>query len=89
MKLAAIVIGASLLGTVAASAQGVELRVNPGLDRGYVERDGDYRRDRDWRDGRAQYRDRDRDTVIVKKRRGYERSYDRYDEPRPGIVIQR
>lgn len=46
MKFAAIVVGATLLGTIGASAQGVELRVNPGPDRVYVDRDRDVYRDR-------------------------------------------
>jgi Ni/Co efflux regulator RcnB len=82
MKLAAIVIAAATLaGATAASAQSVEFRAGPSYERGYVDRD------RDWREGRAQYRGRD-DVVVIKKRRNYER-YDRSDDrPRPGITIR-
>jgi hypothetical protein len=81
MKLAtAIVLGVTLLGSAAASAQGVELRVGPSSpDRVYVDRD------RDWRDGRAQYRDRD-DVVVIKKKRKFERE-GYYDEPRRRTTI--
>lgn len=85
MRMAAIVIGATLLGTVGASAQGVQLRVGPGTDRVYVDRDRDVYRDRDrrdWRDSRANYRERER------RERMRDRDYDRY-ERRPGIVIER
>jgi Ni/Co efflux regulator RcnB len=81
MKLAAIAIAATLAGATAASAQSIEFRAGPDYERGYVNRD------RDWREGRAQYRDRD-DVVVIKKRRNYER-YDRGDDrPRPGITIR-
>jgi hypothetical protein len=84
MKLAAFAIAVTtILGTAAASAQSVEFRAGPGPDRGYVERD----RDRDWRDSRARYRDRD-DVVVIKKKRSYERWYRDYDEPRPGVSIR-
>ena len=85
MKLAAIIIAAATLaGTAAASAQSIQFRTD-GPDRGNIDRDH-----RDWRDGRAQYRDRD-DVVVIKKRKNFERQYDRdgdYDRPRPGITIR-
>jgi hypothetical protein len=85
MKLTALVIAtATIVGTVAASAQSIELRTGQDRDRGYVDRDRD---SRDWRDGRAQYRNRD--GVVIRRDRD-ERRYDRdrYERRRPGIVIQ-
>ena len=82
MKLfTAALIGARLLGTVAASAQSIELNVGPDRDRAYrSERNFD--RDRDFRDSRAYYRDRDRgETVIIKKKQRVYRE--------PGVVIER
>jgi len=82
MKLAAVLIAAATIaGTSMASAQSVEFRAGPPRDRVYVDHD------RDWRESRAQYRDRD--TVIIKKRRMYDRDYDRdYDHPRPGVTFR-
>lgn len=78
---AAALIGATVLGTAAASAQSIELNV--GGDRGYRERPY-YHHDGDWRDSRAQYRGRYRDgeTVIIKKKRVYR-------EPGENVVIER
>jgi hypothetical protein len=83
MKLAALFIAAATIaGTAGASAQSIEFRAGPRHDHGYVERD------RDWRDSRARYRDRD-DVVVIKKKRIYDRSYDRdYDRPRSGVTIR-
>ncbi len=75
----AALIGASLLGTVAASAQSIELNIGPDRDRSY--RSDRFDRDRDFRNSRAYYRNRDRgETVIIKKKRVYRE---------PGVVIQR
>jgi Ni/Co efflux regulator RcnB len=84
MKLAAVVIAATIAGTSLASAQSIEFRTGPRHDGVYVDRD------RDWRDSRAYYRDRDRgDTVVIKKQRRYSRDYDRdYDHPRPGVTFR-
>jgi Ni/Co efflux regulator RcnB len=89
MKLATVLIaaatiaGTSMAGTSMASAQSVEFRAGPSQDRVYVDRD------RDWRDSRAQYRDRD-DVVVIKKKRYIDRDrYDRdYDHPRPGVTFR-
>lgn len=83
MKLAAVLIAATIAGTSMASAQSVEFRTGPRHDGVVVEHD------RDWRDSRAQYRDRDRDTVVIKKKRYIERGYDRdHDHPRPGVTLR-
>ena len=83
MKLAAVVIAATIAGTSLASAQGIEFRTGPRQDGIYVDRDRG-----DWRDSRAYYRDRG-DTVIIKKKRYYGRDYDRdYDHPRPGVTFR-
>lgn len=83
MKLfAAALIGATVLGTAAASAQSIELDV--GGDRGYRER-SHHHHDGDWRDSRAQYRGHHRhdgETVIIKKKRVYR-------EPGANVVIER
>lgn len=81
MKLfAAAVIGATLLGTAAVSAQSIELNVGPGRDRVYSDRN--YYRDRDFRDSRAYYRDgRDGETVIIKKKKRIYRE--------PAVTIER
>ena len=82
MKLAAVVIAATIAGTSLASAQSIEFRTGPRHDGVYVDRD------RDWRDSRAYYRDRG-DTVVIKKKRYYGRDYDRdYDQPRPGVTFR-
>ena len=82
MKLAAVVIAATIAGTSLASAQSVEFRTGPRTDGVYVDHD------RDWRDSRAYYRDRG-DTVVIKKKRYYGRDYDReYDRPRPGVTFR-
>jgi Ni/Co efflux regulator RcnB len=82
MKFAAALIAATIAGTSMAAAQSVEFRTGPRHDGVYVDRD------RDWRDSRAYYRDRG-DTVIVKKKRYIDRSYDRdYDHPRPGVTFR-
>ncbi len=79
MKLfTAALVGASLLGSVAASAQSIELNVGPDRDRAY--RSDRYDRDRNFRDSRAYYRHRDRgETVIIKKKRVIRQ---------PGVVIR-
>jgi hypothetical protein len=80
MKLAAVVIAATIAGTSLASAQSIEFRTGPRHDGVYVDRD------RDWRDSRAYYRNRG-DTVVIKKKRYYGRDYHRhYDHPRPGVT---
>lgn len=83
MKLfAAALLGATVLGTAAASAQSIELNV--GGDRGYRERPY-HHHDGDWRDSRAQYRGHHRhdgETVIIKKKRVYR-------EPGANVVIER
>ena len=82
MKLAALVIAATVAGTSLASAQSIEFRAGPRHDGVYVDRD------RDWRDSRAYYRDRG-DTVVIKKKRYYGRDYDRdHDHPRPGVTVR-
>lgn len=80
----ATLLGSVAIGTVGASAQGVGVGVGPGgvfvgTDNGYR---GDDRYDRrDLRDSRAYYRDRDDETVVIKKKR--------YREPRREVIIER
>jgi len=82
MKLAAVLIAATIAGTSMASAQSFEFRAGPSRDRVYVDRD------HNWRDSRAYYRDRG-DTVVIKKKRYYDRYNDRnYDHPRPGVTFR-
>jgi Ni/Co efflux regulator RcnB len=87
MKIAALVIAATVAGTSFAAAQSVEFRAGPSRDGVYVDRD--HVRDRDWRDSHNSYRERG-DTVVIKKRRSYDdRAYDRdYDHPRPGVTLR-
>lgn len=87
MKLfTAALIGATILGTAAASAQSIELNV--GGDRGYrTDRHYHHHHDGDWRDSRAYYRGHhhhhDGETVIIKKKKRV------YREPRANVVIER
>ena len=82
MRLAAVPIAATIAGTSMAAAQSVEFRTGPRHDGVYVDRD------RDWRDSRAQDRDRG-DTVVITKKRYIDRGYDRdYDRPRPGVTLR-
>ncbi len=85
MKLfAAALIGATVLGTAAVSAQSIELNV--GGDRGYrTDRHYHHHHD-DWRDSRAHYRGHHHhggETVIIKKKKRV------YREPGANVVIER